>query len=140
VELNRKAKADIAELKVAADLRSRGYKLAFPYGEDVDFDLILCRDDGRLERIQVKYACSDGRVIAIRARSHSLTNGRVKATKRYTARMIGWLAVWEPGLDRCFYIPATELGAGMDILHLRLVPTRTNQVRRIRLAEQYTVI
>lgn len=40
MELNKKAKGDIAELKVAADPRSRGYKLAFPYGEDVDFDLI----------------------------------------------------------------------------------------------------
>jgi PD-(D/E)XK endonuclease len=56
VQLNKKAKGDLAELKVAADLRSRGYKLAFPYGEDVDFDLILCRDDGALERVQVKYA------------------------------------------------------------------------------------
>jgi PD-(D/E)XK endonuclease len=53
VQLNRKAKGDIAELKVAADLRWRGYKLAFPYGEDVDFDLILCRSDGTLERVQV---------------------------------------------------------------------------------------
>jgi hypothetical protein len=46
VELNKKAKGDLAELKVAADLRDRGYKLAFPYGEDWDFDLILCRDRG----------------------------------------------------------------------------------------------
>jgi hypothetical protein len=79
-------------------------------------------------------------VIAIRTRSHSLTNGRVKATKRYTARMIDWLAVWEPSLDRCFYIPAAELGAGMDLLHLRLVPALNNQMRRIRPADQYTVI
>jgi hypothetical protein len=35
---------------MAADLRSRAYKLAGPYGEDVDFDLILCRGDGSLER------------------------------------------------------------------------------------------
>jgi PD-(D/E)XK endonuclease len=140
VELNRKAKGDIAELKVAADLRSRGYKLAFPYGEDVDFDLILCRDNGALERVQVKYARSDGRVIVVRPRSHSLTNGRVKATKRYTASMIDWLAVWEPTLDQCFYIPAAELGAGMNLLHLRVAPTLNGQVRQIRLAEQYRVI
>jgi hypothetical protein len=140
VQLNRKAKGDIAELKVAADLRSRGYKLAFPYGEDLDFDLILCRSDGALERVQVKYAQSDGRVIIVRARSHSLTNGRVRATKHYTASMIDWLAVWEPSLDRCFYIPATELGTGMNILHLRLVPTLNKQERRIRLADRYTQI
>ena len=85
VELNRKAKGDLAELEVAADLRARGYKVAFPYGEDWDFDLILCRDDGELERVQVKYARSNGRVISVRPRSQSLTNGRVRATKHYTA-------------------------------------------------------
>jgi PD-(D/E)XK nuclease superfamily protein len=140
VELNRKAKGDLAELKVAADLRARGYKVAFPYGEDWDFDLILCREDGTLERVQVKYACSDGRVILIRARSASLTNGKVRATKRYTADMIDWLAVWDAALDRCFYVPATELGDGMHHLSLRLSPALNCQVRRVRLAESFTAI
>ncbi len=58
MELNKKAKGDLAELKVAGDLRARGYRIAFPYGEDWDYDLILCRQDGRLERIQVKHSCS----------------------------------------------------------------------------------
>ena len=38
---------------VAADLRRRGYKIAVPYGEDWDFDLIVCRK-GKFERLQVK--------------------------------------------------------------------------------------
>jgi hypothetical protein len=140
VELNKKAKGDLAELKVAADLRARGYKVAFPYGEDWDFDLILCRDDGALERVQVKYARSDGRVIRVCARSHSLTNGKLKATKYYTATLIDWLAVWDKTLDCCFYIPAAELGAGMCELSLRVAPTVNRQVRGIRLAEQYAEI
>jgi PD-(D/E)XK endonuclease len=115
VELNRKAKGDLAELKVAADLRARGYRIAIPYGEDWDFDLILCRDDGNLERVQVKYARSNGDVI-------------------------DWLAVWEASLDRCFYVPASELGSGMNLLALRLTPCRNNQVRGIRMAERYTTI
>jgi len=140
VELNRKAKGDLAELKVATDLRTRGYKIAFPYGEDWDFDLILCRPSGELERVQVKHARSDGRVIRVRCRSYSLTNGKVKATKRYTAAMIDWLAVWECNLDRCFYIRASELGTGMNELSLRLAPTLNRQLRGIRLAERYTEI
>jgi hypothetical protein len=60
VDLNRKAKGDLAELRVAADLRARGYKVAFPYGEDWDYDLILSRENGSLERVQVKYARSTG--------------------------------------------------------------------------------
>jgi hypothetical protein len=140
VELNKKAKGDLAELKVAADLRARGYRVAIPYGEDWDFDLILCRDDSSFERVQVKYASSDGCVIEVQACSHSLTNGKVKATKYYTAATIDWLAVWEPILDRCFYVPAGELGTGMNYLTLRLSPSRNGQVRGIRPAERYTTI
>ena len=140
MELNKKAKGDLAELKVAADLRARGYKIAFPYGEDWDFDLILCRDSGALERVQVKHAKSDGRVGTIRPRSSSLTNGKVRQVKHYTAATIDWLAVWVPDLDRCFYIPAALLGGGMSEIQLRLVPALNGQVRRIRLAADYTVI
>jgi PD-(D/E)XK endonuclease len=140
VELNRKAKGDIAELKIAADLRARGYKLAFPYGEDVDFDLILCRGDGTLERVQVKYARSDGRVIIVQCRSHSLTNGKVRTTKYYTAETIDWVGVWDATEDRCFYIPASELGAGISRLSLRLAPARNGQLRGIRSADRYTLI
>jgi hypothetical protein len=140
VELNKKGKGDLAELKVATDLRARGYKVAFPYGEDWDYDLILRREDGALERVQVKYACSDGRVIIIRCSSQSLTNGRAKKTKLYTAEMIDWLAVWDRTLDRCFYVPAAELGPGMNRMYVRLAPTRNHQVRGIRLAERYATI
>jgi hypothetical protein len=139
VELNRKAKGDLAELKVATDLRARGYKIAFPYGEDWDFDLILCRESGALERVQVKYARSDARVISVTARSHSLTNGKVKATKHYN-EIIDWLAVWDATADRCYYIPAAELGAGMTEVSLRLVPTANSQVRRVRMASEYADI
>ena len=140
MELNRKAKGDLAELKVATDLRERGYKIAFPYGEDWDFDLILCRKSGALERVQVKYARSDGCVISVSARSHSLTNGKVRTTKHYTAATIDWLAVWDATFDRCYYVPAAELGDGMTELSLRLAPTRNGQTQRIRMAERYTII
>lgn len=140
MDLNKKAKGDLAELKVAADLRARGYKIAFPYGEDWDFDLILCREDGTLERVQVKYACSDGQVINVRCRSQSLTNGRVRTTKLYTAETIDWLAVWDRTVDRCFYVPAAELGEGMNRVHLRLAPPLNGQVQGIRVAENYTGI
>ncbi len=140
VELNRKAKGDLAELKVAADLRARGYKIAFPYGEDWDYDLILCRPDGRLERVQVKHGASDGNRLPVKCCSASLTNGRVRQTKHYTARTIDWLAVWDRSTDRCFYVPAAELGQGMRVMHLRLSPCLNGQLRGIRNAEDYLAI
>ena len=82
-----KMKGDLAELKVATDLLERGYKIAIPYGEDWDFDLIFSRgDDAGLERIQVKYTTSNGEFIPVRCKSHSLTNGKIKRTKHYTSR------------------------------------------------------
>ena len=124
---------------IAADLIRRGYKIAIPYGEDWYFDLIVCREN-RLERVQCKYTCSDGAVMHVRPRSHSLTNGKVRATKYYTAATIEWLAVYDVTSDRCYYVPAIDLGEGMDVMYLRLTPARNNQRRGIRMADKYLEI
>jgi hypothetical protein len=89
---------------IAADLIRRGYKIAIPYGEDWDFDLIVCRNE-RLERVQCEYTRSDGAVIIVRPRSHSLTNGKVRATMYYTAAMIEWLAVYDITTECCLLRP-----------------------------------
>jgi PD-(D/E)XK endonuclease len=134
--LNLKGKGDLAELMVAADLRRRGFKIAIPFGEDCDFDLVLIRDD-RLERVQVKYAESHGAVIPVRCASHSLTNGKVRQTKRYTARTIDLLAVYDRTSARCYYVPAAELGEGRSIMHLRLKPALNKQYIGTRPAANY---
>ncbi len=136
VGLNLKAKGDLAELMVAADLRRRGFKIAIPFGEDCDFDLILVRSD-RLQRVQVKYVESDGSVIRVKCFSHSLTNGKVRKTKRYTAKSIDLLAVYDHTCSRCFYIPAAELGEGRSIVHLRLKPALNHQRVGTHSAEDY---
>ena len=86
-----KTKGDLAELKVATDLLERGYRIAIPYGEDHDFDLILCRDD-RLERVQVKYTESNGK---LRDRSDS-----VPFTDEWKGEAHQVLHVGNCGLDR----------------------------------------
>ena len=131
-----KQKGDVAELAVALDLRRRGYKLLIPYGEDCNYDLVVDRGD-RLERVQVKYTASDGCVVRVRCRSHSLTNGKVKHTKYYTAEMIDWLAVYDATTDTCYYVPAALLGTGRAELALRLTPARNNQRVGIRDAADF---
>jgi PD-(D/E)XK endonuclease len=131
-----KTKGDLAELKVATDLLERGYRIAIAFGEDHDYDLLLCRDD-RLERVQVKHSQSNGEVIAVKCYSHSLTNGRVRQTKRYTAATIDWLAVYDATTNRCLYIPASDLGSGRNVLHLRLLEAKYCQRRGIRFADDY---
>jgi hypothetical protein len=134
-----KRKGDLAELRVAADILSRGHRIAIPFGEDWDYDLIVCRDgSAMLERVQVKHVASDGEVIPVRCRSMSLTNGRVRAVKKYTSAMVDWIGVYDVTTDRCYYVPSTELGAdGRSLLTLRLVPSRSGQRARIRWAADY---
>jgi hypothetical protein len=135
-----KTKGDMAELIVAADLVKRGFRVAFPFGEDCDFDLLFWRPpEPTLERVQVKYTESDGSVVHVRCHSQSLTNGRVRAVKRYTAEMIEWLAVYDATTDGIFYIPSEELGPGRSRIHLRLVPSRNNQQLGVRMADAYLV-
>lgn len=121
---DRKAKGDLAELKIAADLAEKGYGVALPFGEDNDFDLILVRE-GVLERVQVRYTESNGEVIVVKCYSHSLTQGKVRRTKRYTHETIDWLAVFDSTSGACLYIPAKQLGAGRFQLHLRLRRRKT---------------
>ena len=85
----------------------------------------------------MKYTQSDGRVVRSKCFSHSLTNGKVRKTKRYTAATVDLLAVYDMTTDRCFYIPAAELGDGRSSIHLRLTPARNNQLLRTRSAECY---
>jgi hypothetical protein len=132
-----KQKGDFAELKVAADLINRGCRISIPFGEDCDYDLIADYE-GRLHRVQVKHTRSDGRIVLVRCRSHSLTNGRVRMTKRYTAQTVDWVAVYDCTSERCFYCPSRELGpGGRATLTLRLRPARNGQRRGIRSAEDY---
>lgn len=131
-----KRKGDLAELKVAADLAERGCSLSFPYGEDCDYDLIADMN-GVLHRVQVKYTESDGQIVLVRCRSHSLTKGKVRRTKLYTAETVDWIAVYDRTTDCCYYCPARELGSGRSYLHLRLVPTRNGQRIGIRHARDY---
>jgi hypothetical protein len=133
-----KLKGDRAEIEVAHDLIRRGYRIAIPYGEDWDFDLIFSRPGSHdLERVQVKYTASNGEFVGIKCFSHSLTNGRVRRTKRYTAKTVDWMAVYDATTDRCYYVHAGELGAGKSQLILRLIPPKNNQSLRIRFAADH---
>jgi PD-(D/E)XK endonuclease len=131
-----KRKGDLAELKVAADLLERGCQLSIPFGEDCNYDLIA--DAGPvLHRIQVKYTESNGEIVLIRCRSHSLTKGKIRHTKHYTAETVDWIAVYDRTTDRCYYCPSSELGSGRCELSLRLVPARNGQRIGVRDADDY---
>lgn len=125
-------KGEIGEAMVIADLRKRGFGVAIPFGHDVPFDLILYRKEtGGLERVQVKYTESDGKVIRVMNQSNSAW-----VSYRYTASDVDWLAVYDATTDRCYYVHSSVFD-GMSQLILRLVPPANNQRRLIRWAHEY---
>jgi hypothetical protein len=131
-----KRKGDLAELMVAADLLRQGYRVAFPYGEDWEADVLVLRA-GALERVQVKHARSDGVVIQLKCFSQTVQAGRIRSVKRYTADMIDWLAVWDSSTGMCCYVPASELGQGRRTIHLRITPASSGRRKGVRMASDY---
>lgn len=114
---------------VIADLRKRGFGVAIPFGHDVPFDVILYRKEtGTLERVQVKYTESDGKVVFVKNQS---TSDWVRYA--YTAEQIDWVAVYDATTDRCYYVHSSVFD-GMHKLNLRLTPPANNQKRFIRWA------
>jgi hypothetical protein len=87
--------------------------------------------------VQVKYTESDGKVVAVRCYSVSLTNGKVKQKKHYTAATIDCIAVYDKTTDRCYYVSASALGEGRSLVSLRVAPAANNQRVGVHPAENY---
>jgi hypothetical protein len=135
-----KEKGDRAELIIAADLGKRGYRIAFPYGDNWPYDLILCRQPDLFERIEIKYTESNGEVVRVRGSTHSTVNGHRQNTRKYTNKLIDWLAVYDATSDNCYYICADDLGEGMAEIALRLCSPKNGRRKGVRWASEYTEI
>lgn len=114
-----KIKGDLAELMVMADLAQQGFKVALPFGDDWDYDLIVS-NSGKLERIQIKYRESDGDILKVKCVSYTIAAGKQTGTKKYTSETIDWLAVYDKTTNLCFYFPSHLLGEGKAALWFRL--------------------
>ena len=79
-----KEKGDLAELMVACDLRRRGCKIAIPFGEECDYDLVIERD-GKLERVQVKHELGNGRreILLRVTRAKNNQRARIRLARDY---------------------------------------------------------
>lgn len=126
------AKGLIGESAIMSDLIRQGHQVAIPLGHNLPFDLIVIRkEDGRLEKVQCKYAVSDGRVIGARIES---TSAWVR--HKYTANEVDWIAVYEATTRDCFYLPSV-LWDGMTRVNLRVAETANGQRKGIRYASDF---
>ena len=102
-----------------------------PFGEGLPFDLGACIQDGTFLRIQVK----TGRVRNGCVEFNSCSTDHGRGRQHYRGR-VDLMAVYVPPLDRAFVMPVAECPSFR--CYLRLEPARNNQVRRVKLAEDYT--
>jgi hypothetical protein len=128
----KKSQGSIGEAMVIAEAMKRGYKVAIPFGEDWQYDLIVFRK-GRLERVQCKYTKSDGKVITARCRSLNNWN-----EIRYKSTDLEWLAIYDETTEKCYFIPSAMLGLqGRAQMNLRIAPTGNKQQKLILWAKDF---
>jgi hypothetical protein len=123
---------DTAESAVLHALTAAGFCALIPFGSGLPFDLAAAAPDGRIFRLQVK----SGRVRngCVIFNSCSTDHGRGRLDYRGRADFI---AVYVATLDQVFLVPVDDCPSYVGVL--RLSPTRNNQRKRVRLAEDYTL-
>lgn len=131
-----KTKGDLGVGMIIVDALKKHYKVAIPLSEDSDYDLIVDRN-GKLEKVQCKYTESNGKVICAYCYTIIGRSSGGYRRKKYTQKMIDWLAIYDKTTDRCYYIPSSLLGNGRSLIHLRLVKPRINQKKRVHWAKDF---
>ena len=109
-----------------------GLHVFVPWAHDLPFDLVASPDGERFLRVQ----CKSGRERndCVLFNSASTDHGRGRRHYRDRADV---LAVYCPTVDQVYVVPVED--AAGYVTSLRLRPSRNNQVRGIRMAEDHTV-
>jgi hypothetical protein len=127
-------KGTIAELAITRAALELGMDVYRPCFEGGRYDLIF-GFGARLLRVQCKWAPIRNNVVTIRCYSSRRgPDGYIK--RSYSSDEIDAIAAYCAELDRCFLIPVDRVD-GRPTVHLRVFPTRNNQVRRVNHAEDF---
>jgi hypothetical protein len=127
-------KGAIAEAAVAAAAIELGIHVLRPLAEGRRYDLVF-DVEGRLLRVQCKWAPRRGDVVVANLQTHRCTpRGYVRTT--YTADEVDGFGIYCQALKRCFYVPIEE-AAGRRAFHLRLAPAANNQRSAINWAADF---
>jgi PD-(D/E)XK endonuclease len=128
-------KGAIAETAISLAAMRAGIDVYRPIAEGGRFDLIFCLPDGRLSRVQCKWANLVRGAVVIRARSCRRAAEGMRS-RFYTLEEIDAVAAYCPGTGASYYVPMAEIG-GRQVLHLRTEPARNGQHKRLHFAAQY---
>lgn len=127
-------KGSVAEVAIAAEAMKLGIGVWLPLSDHERYDLILAVGD-RLVRTQCKYATRRGDVVVVPFRTARRAAEGIRRTL-YTEAEIDAFAAYCPDIERCYFLPISDL-AGMPSIALRLTAARNNQRARINWAKDY---
>ncbi|MDX6408543.1 MAG: hypothetical protein QOE13_1614 [Gaiellaceae bacterium] len=127
-------KGAIAELAIITEALKLGIDVYRPCFEGGRYDLIF-GIGSRLLRIQCKWAAINKNVVTVRCYS-SRRGPKGYINRAYSSNEIDALAAYCPDLDRCFLVPISRID-GRPTVHLRVVPARNNQTRRVNHADDF---
>jgi len=127
--MHTKLKGDIGELQVAKELLSRGWHIAFPFEENLKYDLVA-EKEGVFKRIQVKAVMPKNGALHVNCRSSN--NWSVI---HYNKKDFEVLAVVDIDSGKIYFIPSDQIHK--SLINLRLVHAKNSQKIGINHAENY---
>mgnify|MGYP001291321766 CR=1 FL=1 len=127
--MHTKQKGDIGQLIVATDLTRRGWNIAFPYGENIKYDLIA-EKNGICRRVQVKAVTPKNGALRVNCRSSN--NWSVRSYKPNDFEV---LAAVDLKNQNVYFIPSDRIKK--NLMNLRLSPAKNEQKININFAEDF---
>ena len=124
-----------AEMAIANAAVQHGIGVARPLVDGQRYDLIF-DVNGRLLRVQCKWARREGDVLVVRVATCRVTPTRGYLSSTYDSTQIDAFAAYFAELNKVYVLPIEEV-AGLSYLHLRLAPARNHQRSLVRMAAEY---
>ncbi len=124
-------KGDIGEAAFVLAATIKGYWTA-KMPQDCPYDYILDCKDGKILRVQVKYrSLPESGSIKIKLVQESFSN-----RQNYTTNNIDAIGIFVMEMNKVFLVPIKDV-VGVNELVMRCVPSKNNQMKKVRMIEQY---
>ncbi len=102
-----KVKADIGVAKVIADLTLKGFVPCLPLSEHQPYDLVVVLNNGRMIKLQAKYATlKKNGTVEVKFRT-SWADKRGTHTRHYSEKDFDYYAIYCTEKDVVLYVPNT---------------------------------
>lgn len=128
---------DVSETAVQFELQRAGLSLTAPVGDRHRYDLVIMLGDHAL-RVQTKTGrFQDNGIVEFRARSVTQDPTSQRWMSRGYADDVDLIAAYCPELNRCYLLPAHEVGITVK---LRVSTARNNQTTNVRRAVDFEIL